>query len=193
LAETFTDHEAGAILDVAARAVHDELAGLGRHDPDLDRLPPRLREPGATFVTLERDGLLLGCVGSLESVRPLGVDVARSACMAAFDDPRMPAVTADDYEAMAIKVSVLSGLEERPGGSRTDVLGWLRAGVDGLLLALGRRGRQATFLPSVWASLPDPDDFVDHLVRKAGAEPHPCPAPSRAWRYTTTELVRTPA
>ena len=42
----------------------------------------------------------------------------------------------------------------------------LRPGVDGVVLAW--RGRRATFLPQVWAQLPDADDFVAALLHKAG-------------------------
>ena len=37
---------------------------------------PFLREPGASFVTLTRNGQLRGCIGSLEAHRPLATDVA---------------------------------------------------------------------------------------------------------------------
>ena len=42
----------------------------------------------------------------------------------------------------------------------------LRPGVDGVILAW--RGRRATFLPQVWAELPEPEDFCAALWRKAG-------------------------
>ncbi len=59
----------------------------------LDGLDPELCELGATFVTLERNDRLLGCVGTLRAHRPLAIDVAEHALAAAFDDPRLPAVT----------------------------------------------------------------------------------------------------
>jgi len=42
----------------------------------------------------------------------------------------------------------------------------LRPGVDGLLLTDG--ARRSTFLPAVWAKLPDPRRFVDALLAKGG-------------------------
>lgn len=59
---------------------------------------------------------------------------------------------------------------ERPVRSRTDLEEVLRPGKDGLILA-DRRGRSATFLPQVWDELPDPHDFVAHLLAKAGIRP----------------------
>lgn len=59
---------------------------------------------------------------------------------------------------------------ERPVRSRTELEEVLRPGKDGLILA-DRRGRSATFLPQVWDELPNPRDFVAHLLAKAGIRP----------------------
>ena len=59
---------------------------------------------------------------------------------------------------------------EHPVRSRTELEEVLRPGKDGLILA-DRRGRSATFLPQVWDELPDPHDFVAHLLAKAGIRP----------------------
>jgi AmmeMemoRadiSam system protein A len=174
------------LVDLARDAIAHELRTGQSYSVDLDALPDELREPRATFVTLERDGALLGCVGSLEADRPLALDVARSARLAAFEDPRLPAVTWDDLAAMSIKVSVLSALEPRPAGSFDELLGWLTTGVDGLVLASG--DARATFLPSVWAAVSDPTEFVRHLLHKARLRERPWPSDLRAWRYTVDEL-----
>ena len=65
------------------------------------RTPPTpaagaLAEPGATFVTLTRDGKLRGCIGSLEAWRPLAEDVRANARAAAFRDPRFPPLRPDE-------------------------------------------------------------------------------------------------
>ena len=59
---------------------------------------------------------------------------------------------------------------ERPVRSRTELEEVLRPGKDGLILA-DRRGCSATFLPQVWDELPNPHDFVAHLLAKAGIRP----------------------
>ena len=66
--------------------------------------------PGAAFVTLHRNGQLLGCIGSMEPRRSLAADVATHAFDAAFRDPRLPAVTADDWDHMDVEISVLGPL-----------------------------------------------------------------------------------
>lgn len=176
------------LLDVALAAVGEELTTgrpwtvppAGGEDTVLDR-------PGASFVTLERDGRLLGCIGSVEPRRSLVADVAANARGAAFDDPRLPAVTAADWPTMAVKVSVLSPLEPMPAESARVVAGWLRPGVDGILLTAGRS--RATFLPSVWEKLPDVESFLGRLLWKAGLSMSTWPADARVWRYQTEEFA----
>ncbi len=173
MTELLVPTERRLLLDIAAEAIAVVLR-TGRREPvtglaEFQQLPAALQEPGATFVTLRREQRLLGCVGTMEAYQPLAVDVAVHAVAAAFDDPRVPAVTAADFAAMSIHVSLLGPLEALGAGSLGELLDALRAGVDGLLVqALGRR---ATFLPSVWEQLPDPEQFVAALWRKAGLPP----------------------
>ena len=158
----------GALLaQLAAAAVSARLTGAA--DPTgpagEGELPAILVEPGASFVTLERGGALRGCVGTLEAIRPLYDDVQRNA-VRAMRDPRLPPVTVDDWPELDVKVSVLSAPEPLPVAGRDDLLAALRPGIDGLIITDGRR--RATFLPAVWAKLPDPEEFLDALLAKAG-------------------------
>ena len=174
------------LLARARAAVAYELES-GQADPlDDEDVPERVLLPGASFVTLEVDGELVGCIGSLEAQRPLWRDVARNARGAAFADPRFPPLTGDDLARTTIKVSVLSALAPLPPG-HDDLVDELRPGVDGVLLeASGHRG---TFLPAVWDKLPTPEDFVDRLVGKAGLPPESWPRDAQVWRYTTDEFA----
>jgi AmmeMemoRadiSam system protein A len=142
-------------------------------------------EPGASFVTLERKGALRGCVGTLEAIRPLCQDVQRNA-VKAMRDPRLPAVTADDWPELDVKVSVLGTPAALPARTRQELLAALRPGRDGLILADARR--RATFLPAVWAKLPVPGDFVDALLAKGGWPEGAWPADLLARRYTSEEF-----
>ena len=48
----------------------------------------------------------------------------------------------------------------------------------------------ALFLPSVWAQLPDPAEFLDHLQAEAGPPPGGWPSAMRSWRFTTDKVTR---
>jgi len=72
-----------------------------------------------------------------------------------------------------IEVSVLTVPKPLPFDSPDDLLRKLRPHRDGVVLRIGPA--MATFLPQVWEQLPDKEEFLAHLSRKAG-----CPA--NAWR-----------
>jgi len=174
------------LVGVAREAVRAGLTGDRPAVPDLSELPPPLRTPAATFVTLRRRGELLGCIGTMEPRRPLVLDVAHNAAAAAFADPRLPAVTWEDYAEMAVKISVLGPLEPLPVRSRAELAAALRPGVDGLLVTSG--WRRGTFLPSVWEQVTDADEFLTLLWHKAGLRADEWPADLVVHRYRTDEF-----
>lgn len=186
-----------AVPALAVAAVHAALLGRSPIATELlaaaadgdPALATWLRAPGACFVTLQRDGRLRGCVGSLLPRRGLYADIVANA-RRAMSDPRLPPVDARDWPRLHVDVSVLSAptaLEV------TDVDGLclaLRPGVDGLTLRLG--AKRATFLPSVWQSVPEPRDFVTALLRKGGWPSHELPAGVRVESYRTEAFDSAP-
>ncbi len=180
--------EAGLLLDIADQAIVVGLLGRPPFVPDPDGLPPALNTRSGAFVTLTVEGALNGCIGSIEGGEPLGVSVAHHAWAAAFADPRLPALRPADYAHLVIEVSILSPLTRLAVRSRRDLLARLRAGVDGLVIAAGRR--RAVFLPAVWDSLADPVDFLDHLYLKAGLAPGTWPVGMEAFRFTADKIGR---
>lgn len=154
----------GLILLPLARGSIAEA--LGRPYPLPDDAQPWLDEPGATFVTLTRDGELRGCIGSLEARRPLREDVRANALNAAFRDPRFPPLTSREWPDIRIEVSLLAPPEPLPVGSEQEAWEKLRPHVDGVILEYGPY--RSTFLPQVWEQLSEPDRFLAHLKMKAG-------------------------
>lgn len=125
-----------------------------------------LRAVRASFVTLNLNGMLRGCIGHLEASQPLVEDVADNAFSAAFRDPRFPPLSEQEFANLEIHLSILTPAEPLPCESESDLLRKLRPHRDGLILAEG--ARRGTFLPSVWEQLSDPKEFLRHLKRKAG-------------------------
>jgi AmmeMemoRadiSam system protein A len=148
---------------------------------------PALREPAASFVTLELRSALRGCIGTLEAHRPLAVDVAENAFAAAFRDPRFAPLARFELADLEVHVTLLSPLERLAAASETELLAQLRPGIDGLVLRVGER--RATFLPAVWEDLPDPVAFLRALRRKAELPAEAWPAGAEAWRYTVREVA----
>ncbi len=171
------------LLQIARDAIFQELEKPGKETPLLGNIPDELMEERATFVTIELDGRLRGCIGMLEACRPLAEDVAHNARAAAFKDPRFPPVSSTEFESLEIHISVLSPPEEITFSSETDLLAQIRPGIDGLILQEGfHRG---TFLPSVWEELSEKEQFLAHLKLKAGLPNTYWSDTLRVFRYTT--------
>jgi AmmeMemoRadiSam system protein B/AmmeMemoRadiSam system protein A len=174
----------GPILLAQARTAIAAALGLP-HEPAPDA--PFLHAPGATFVTLKCDGELRGCVGALQPVRALGVDVRHNACAAAFDDTRFLPLLRAEYARLAVEVSVLGPAQDVPAADEADLLRQLQPGVDGLTIAY--RGRRATFLPQVWEQLAEPREFLRQLKRKAGLSPDFWSIELQVSRYTVEKFA----
>lgn len=185
--DTLAEDLRGRLLDLARRSIE---TGLAEHRPlavDPEDFPLPLRQQRASFVTLNREGRLRGCIGALEARMPLVRDVVQHAYGAAFQDPRFQPVQAYELADLDIHISILTPNQPLAFHDEEDLLRQLRPGIDGLIIARGPR--RATFLPAVWDSLPDPRQFLAHLKLKAGISDTD-PSPLVAWRYTTENFGR---
>lgn len=157
---------------------------FGRHGGATHR-HAALDQPGASFVTLTRQGDLRGCIGSLEAHRPLGLDVRENALAAAFRDPRFAPLAVEEFEHTRVEVSLLTPAMAISFRDEADFLAQLRPGVDGIVFQYGRH--RSTFLPQVWESLPEPQQFMQQLKRKAGLPPNFWHEAVRIARYEVTK------
>ena len=170
------------LLEIARASIFQKLENPSAPVSLPEGLPGELLEKRATFVTLEIDGLLRGCIGMLEACRPLAEDVAGNARAAAFEDPRFPPLSQEEFESLEIHISVLSPPEEIFFFSEADLLAQIRPGVDGLILQESRS--RGTFLPSVWEELSEKEEFLLHLKQKAGLPGSYWSDTLRVFRYT---------
>lgn len=173
------------LLQLARQTIAQTLADEPATPADLPPACrfPELQQPAATFVTLRLHEQLRGCIGSLEAQRNLLDDVRHNAQAAAFRDPRFPALSAAELAQLHIEVSLLTTPIPLHFNSEADALAQLRPGVDGVILRCGNGMQRATFLPQVWADLPQPAQFMAQLKRKAGLAMDDWPADIQLSRY----------
>jgi MEMO1 family protein len=177
-APEFTEAKGRTLLDIARKSID---VALGASAPKPAPEEAWLKTAQATFVTLTQNGRLRGCIGSLEAHRPLGEDVRHNARAAALSDPRFPPLTAEEFADTRIEVSLLSTPKLLAFADHADLIAQLHPGEDGLILECG--AARGTFLPQVWESLPDSEQFVSELKRKAGLDPKVSTAKCRIHRY----------
>jgi len=181
------DEQAREILrQVALESIKHGLARARSLPVTPGSFPAPLEEPGAVFVTLEREGQLRGCIGSYLARRPLVEDVAENAYAAAFLDPRFQPLSSGELLGLELHISLLTPPVPVEAQGRDELLAILRPGVDGLLLE--DPPHRATFLPQVWEALPDPEEFLDHLFMKSGLPMGHWSSTLRFQRYTVLEF-----
>jgi len=183
------DAERARLLALAAAslefaAAHDGEAPAIELAADVS---PALSAQRASFVTLERDRALRGCIGSPAPRAALARDVAMNAVAAGFGDPRFPPLTTVELAGLTISISLLSPTAPFECADEEDLIARLHPGRDGLVLR--EKGAGALFLPSVWDTLRDRRDFVRHLKRKMGRSPDYWSPAMRAWRFTTESFA----
>jgi AmmeMemoRadiSam system protein B/AmmeMemoRadiSam system protein A len=181
-------NERQTLLNAAISSVRYGIEHGKEPQLTIRNVPRTLLAMRATFVTLTLDGRLRGCIGSVTANRPLANDVVSNAYKAAFADHRFKPLTAAELDRLQVEISILSHQRPISFDSEKALLAALRPDRDGLVIA--DQDKRALFLPTVWQTLPHPEQFLLHLKRKAGfADDHWSPG-FKANRFTTETFHR---
>ena len=178
--QNLSEEERKTLLRIARQALEAAVRGQAAPKIEAQAMSNRLQEPGAAFVTLTIGGMLRGCVGALEPYQSLAEDVKEHAVAAGLQDYRFPPVQPEELSQIEIEISRLTIPQPLNYTTPQSLPGYLRPGVDGVVLRDGMR--RATFLPQVWEKLPDPVEFLEHLCAKMGADP-------RLWMRKKLEVL----
>jgi hypothetical protein len=127
-------------------------------------LTDTLKQHRGCFVTLNKAGMLRGCIGSLTAQSPLYEGIIENTINAAVRDPRFPPVTAQELADIEIEISVLTPPQEISYDTTQELIEKIEG--KGVIIQSGYN--QATFLPQVWEQLSTPEEFLSHLCMKAG-------------------------
>jgi AmmeMemoRadiSam system protein A len=118
-------------------------------------------QPYGVFVTLQIEGKLRGCIGSLGAFKPLYELVWEMAIQAAFFDPRFDPLSPDEFPLLSVEISILT-----PPLSVKD-LTFIEIGRHGLFIENGPH--RGLLLPQVAMDLKlDPVGFLEAVSSKAG-------------------------
>lgn len=148
--------------------------------------PQVLSEYGATFVTLEKNNRLRGCIGSIIPRQSIIEDIISNSRSAAYKDPRFNPIEQSEIKDLTVAVSLLSIPTAMSFKDEEDLLHQIRQNIDGLIIKDGNY--QAVYLPSVWEQITDKREFLNSLKVKAGLAPTHFSKNFEAYRFETTYL-----
>ncbi len=128
---------------------------------DEKAVPPSCRQSRGAFVTLKKKGELRGCIGYINTDKPLYQVIQESSYNAAFGDPRFPPLRSDELADITIEISVLT--VPALVSSCDDVT----VGKDGIIIEKGlNRGLLLPQVPLEWGW--GREQFLIYGCRKAG-------------------------
>lgn len=163
------------LVGLARRAIEKAVREGRRMEPEAPT--GALGSNAGAFVTLRMRGVLRGCIGHVESRRPLSETICACAFAAARDDPRFEPVVEAELLALHIEISVLSPL--------VNILpDEIEIGRHGLLVSLGYQ--HGLLLPQVatewnW----NREQFLEATCRKAGLARDAWQRGARVQAFTT--------
>lgn len=139
-------------------------------------LPPELSAArSGAFVSLKKDGMLRGCIGTILPVtESLGAEIVRNAVAACSEDPRFSPVTEDELDALVYSVDVLTEPEPIPSDEMLDPKRY------GVIVESG--GRRGLLLPDL-AGVDTVAEQLSIACRKGGIDPE---GPVKLWRFEVT-------
>ena len=177
--DKLTEDEGHYLLSVARKTIEQRLSSQsGQTQSDAD-LSSKFLEQRGTFVTLTTGGNLRGCIGHIIPQESLIEGIRVNAINAAFQDPRFPPLTGEEWEKVKVEISILTEPKPLAYTDAQDLLQKLRPEIDGVIIRKGYH--QSTFLPQVWDQLPQKEEFLSQLCRKAGLG-------SDAWKQGDLEV-----
>jgi len=144
--------------------------------------PDTLKEIMGAFVTLNKDGLLRGCIGYPEPIKPLVNAVIEVAISAAVNDPRFSPVNSGELENLDVEVSVLTKPELIEVEKPEEYIDKVQIGKDGLIIERGPY--RGLLLPQVPTELGwNVEEFLYNTCVKANL-------PADCWIYPDVKIYK---
>ena len=185
--QNFARNNREALLEIVRSSLEAAVLRNEIIHPKRSNFDDVLFDKGASFVTLKKNGRLRGCIGSVTASKAIAADLADNAYAAALHDPRFKPVTPEELPEIDFSIALLTDFEEMDFNSYADLLSKIKPGIDGLLLRDGER--EGVFLPAVWETLPDKEEFVTQLKIKAGLSPTYWADRVKVFRFRTVEIT----
>ena len=154
--------EQNLLLGIARDAVHRHLSSQSVEYPDIP--DGGMTRPHGVFVSIHADSELRGCIGRIQSEKPLYETTTECAISAAVADPRFPPLQIAELPGVSFEISVLSRLEQ------IDDIEGIEVGRHGLMIE--KDAGRGLLLPQVASQYGwDRIEFLRQTCLKAGLGP----------------------
>lgn len=169
-----TEKQKSRLLNIARTTIEEFIEN--KEKVEFEESADVLNEERGVFVTLNKDGQLRGCIGSIFPKDKLYRSVRDMAIQASTKDPRFNPVRSGEVDSLEIEISVLTVPKKVNSADEINL------GRDGVIVKRGMR--QGVYLPQVaeetgW----DKEQFLNSLCQsKAGL-------PKDAWKDEKTDLL----
>jgi AmmeMemoRadiSam system protein B/AmmeMemoRadiSam system protein A len=170
--ENLSEYEKETLHKIAYESIKSKLFNKP-FNLEYERTENFKQKRGA-FVTLHKNGQLRGCIGYIIPYETLDETVKKMAVAAAFDDPRFPPLSPEEFPEIDIEISALTPLK------RIEDINEIEVGKHGIIIKKGYNS--GVLLPQVateynWDRL----TFLDQTCIKAGLSPG-------CWKEEETEI-----
>ncbi len=174
-----TDKEKKQLLKLSREALEYIFKTGEEIDLSELKMPDKLKEEKATFVTLTKNGQLRGCIGKLLPKKELYKDIIENTYSAAFADYRFQQLRKEELDQIKIEISILTKPELLKYKDHEDLIKKLNETKPGVILE--HELSSATYLPQVWDEIKDIKSFLSSLCAKAGL-------PDDMWKYPNIKI-----
>ncbi|MBR5406197.1 MAG: AmmeMemoRadiSam system protein A [Lachnospiraceae bacterium] len=161
-----------------ARKTIESYINDGKKIDVPDDIPDDMRSRKAgVFVSIHKEGLLRGCIGTISSVyENIGREIIENAISASTRDPRFDPIRPNELDALEINVDVLSDAEDIKSKDELDVKRY------GVIVTKGYK--RGLLLPNL-DGVDTIDEQVSIALRKAGLSEH-----EKGYKLQRFEVVR---
>lgn len=162
----YTVDDGKALINLARHSIKSVLDN--NYNPEMGiKLVKNYKNKQGVFVTLHINGELRGCVGFIQPIYTLYEGTIKASKLAAFDDPRFPPLTREEYNDIQIELSILTPPEEITVNYPEDYLKKIKVCRDGLIIDNGfLNGCLLPQVPGEWSW--NELEFLEHTCMKAG-------------------------
>ncbi|MBU1217511.1 AmmeMemoRadiSam system protein B [bacterium] len=157
-----TSDEKQELRNIAKLSLYEATLKNKKISLDANKISEKLKLPVGAFVTLYKNGVLRGCIGTFEPKEPLYKVVAEMAQAAAQNDTRFEKVSSQELDKIELEISVLTPRQQ------IHSLDEIILGKHGIYIQKG--AKNGTFLPHVAIEMGwNAEQFVGYCAEeKAG-------------------------